>query len=656
MDKGIQGSVLDLIFRDREGEPVDTNLIQTIVQIFCDVGMKQVSTGQRKLMATAENKPREEITLDVYIEEFEVDFLKDTSEYYQRKSQKWVEEDSFPDYMRKAEELYNREKQRCATYLHETTEPKLLRLIDNELIGVHQMLLLKNESSGLNKLLSSYVACGGTDDKDLARMYSLFVRLPDSDKSGITPITEMFREFVTEVGLEVVQMSQGDESKKLVERHVEKYHLFNRLVEGAFKADHRFQLAMKEAFEKIVNQDVIVKPATETKSASMMQTAELMADYIDAVLKGKMHYTTEETWTCMDNVVSLFAHLQEKDVFQTFHSELLAKRLVLYSDKVNMDYEGNFISKLKTLAGAYFTRKMEKMMMDLNGVADAEAAYEEHCGGRVECNGHDIKMETQVLTRTNWPNYSSFDLKCPPQIQACMDSYNNFYLRKHERRVLKWIHTMGTAQINLDFVPGKVQPTVTVSVIQAAFMMLFNERAEITCGDVAKMLGVTEKFIKKYINSLALPDKKHPQYQLLKATRPDGTPVKSKKTSLEFVSEDILTLNAEGLGDKKLKLKRKYDMPLREMKVDGAEQAAILAKLQQERVWNIDAQIVREMKTRQRMKEGALVMAVVDGLKHLFNVQAPFVKGRILVLAEGNQYDEGQILKPIGDDEYEYVA
>ena len=76
MDKGIQGSVLDLIFRDREGEPVDTNLIQTIVQIFCDVGMKQISTGQRKLMQTAENKPREEITLDVYVDEFEVDFLK----------------------------------------------------------------------------------------------------------------------------------------------------------------------------------------------------------------------------------------------------------------------------------------------------------------------------------------------------------------------------------------------------------------------------------------------------------------------------------------------------------------------------------------------------------------------------------------------------
>ena len=94
-----------------------------------------------------DKKPREEVTLEVYESEFEVDFLNDTSEYYKKKSQKWVEEDSFPDYMKKAEDLYNKERTRCRTYLHETTEPKLLRSIDAELIGNHQMVLLQNQVS-----------------------------------------------------------------------------------------------------------------------------------------------------------------------------------------------------------------------------------------------------------------------------------------------------------------------------------------------------------------------------------------------------------------------------------------------------------------------------------------------------------------------------
>ena len=42
-----------------------------------------------------------QVTLDVYETEFEADFLKDTMEYYKRKSQKWTEEDSVPDYLRK---------------------------------------------------------------------------------------------------------------------------------------------------------------------------------------------------------------------------------------------------------------------------------------------------------------------------------------------------------------------------------------------------------------------------------------------------------------------------------------------------------------------------------------------------------------------------
>ena len=47
------------------------------------------------------------MTLDVYEKEFEADFLKDTTDYYRRKSQKWTQEDSFPDYMRKVAPCMN---------------------------------------------------------------------------------------------------------------------------------------------------------------------------------------------------------------------------------------------------------------------------------------------------------------------------------------------------------------------------------------------------------------------------------------------------------------------------------------------------------------------------------------------------------------------
>ena len=74
---------------------------------------------------------------------------------------------------------------------------------------------LLNSSTGFTDLLERYEKCEGEDDTglcslskacissvltlvDLARMYSLFVRLPDSETSGITPIAAMLKEFITQ--------------------------------------------------------------------------------------------------------------------------------------------------------------------------------------------------------------------------------------------------------------------------------------------------------------------------------------------------------------------------------------------------------------------------------------------------------------------------
>jgi len=616
--------------------------------------MKQIPVTKTKQVGTgsSDSKPREELTLDVYVSEFEKDFLGFTTTYYRQKSQKWTEEDSFPDYMVKAADLYYKERQRCQTYLHNSTEPKLLQTIDNELIGAHQMKLLHNPASGLNNLLHRYVSCDGENDQDLLRMYELFVRLPDSETSGVTPIAAMVQEFITTVGMGCVEQSGGKECDKLVERLVDKYHLFKKLVDHAFQGDHRFQLAMKEAFEKVVNTDVIIRPATDGKdNAKTMATSELMADYSDHVLKDRLKKTEEDTQLCLDNVVALFAHLQEKDVFRCFYQELLGKRLLLH-DKVKLDWERIMIQKLKALAGAQYTNKMEKMLMDNSMQQESDEAFEEFCGAKVDYNGTDIKLEVQVLTRANWPSYSITDMKVPPEIQSCVDKYTEFYTARHDRTVLAWIHTLGKAQIELIFVSQKRKPTVTVSVVQAALMMQFNQTPSITYSELCSRLGLAPRFLAKYVKGLASEEqtvrRKKPEHQLLCYTHQPAGP------SADPSPDDVISLNVKGLAKVK-QLKNRYQMPLLEAKVAGKEQADLLQRIQRERVMNIDAQIVRIMKARQRMKISLLVMQVVDDLRHLFPVMASFVTQRVKQLADG-AYDEGPILKLVADDEYEYLA
>lgn len=128
--------------------------------------------------------------LEVYVTDFEEMLLSTTADYYSRESAKWVEKDSFPEYMRKAEDRLKQEQERVTHYLHSSTEEKLLKVCDEQLLQWPEQTLLEKENSGCEVLLR--------DNKveDLSRMFRLFSRLP----TGLTPIGNIVRKHITDVG------------------------------------------------------------------------------------------------------------------------------------------------------------------------------------------------------------------------------------------------------------------------------------------------------------------------------------------------------------------------------------------------------------------------------------------------------------------------
>jgi len=68
----------------------------------------------------------------------------------------------------------------------------------------------------------------------------------------------------------------------------------------------------------------------------------------------------------------LFRYLEEKDVFERYYKQHLAKRLLL-NKSASDDAEKNMISRLKTECGCQFTLKLEGMFKDItlsNSTAD----------------------------------------------------------------------------------------------------------------------------------------------------------------------------------------------------------------------------------------------------------------------------------------------
>lgn len=108
---------------------------------------------------------------------------------------------------------------------------------------------------------------------------------------------------------------------------------YDYLQKHAFNNDKSFQHTINKAFEYFINLNG--------------KSPELISLFIDAKLrKGLKGKTEEEIDGLLDQVMMLFRFIQEKDVFEKYFKQHLARRLLL-GTSMSDEAERNMISKLK---------------------------------------------------------------------------------------------------------------------------------------------------------------------------------------------------------------------------------------------------------------------------------------------------------------------
>jgi cullin 3 len=108
---------------------------------------------------------------EVYQQDFEHSFLMTSKTFYHEESLKYLTENTCPAYMKKAEDRLVEEKNRVSRYLHESTGPKLMRIVEGALIYRHAQSLVDMENSGCIDMFRN------NKIDDLARLYRLFNRV-----------------------------------------------------------------------------------------------------------------------------------------------------------------------------------------------------------------------------------------------------------------------------------------------------------------------------------------------------------------------------------------------------------------------------------------------------------------------------------------------
>lgn len=391
--------------------------------------------------------------------------------------------------------------------------------------------------------------------------------------------------------------------------------------------------ALKKVWEDVVN------PTTE-RNANIV--AESLAKYVDAYLRDSKKQQPNNNWA-QNTVSGIFYYLQAKDVFEAFYKRDLAKRL-LWNRIVSMDVERHFVSLLKAECGAGYTAKMEGMFQDMDWSRETMNRYKQTLYQDSSVGGEHLDMDIQVLTTGYWPVYPQFpNLILPQSLLQPQEQFAEYYKTKYQGRRMTWQYALGNAVVR--FRPNASGPKydLIMSLCQALVLIQFNEDRDWKLPQLMAAVGLEDRDeMERILQSLSLG--KDGTRVLLKRDY-DAEPDKKKKPRPTVHDDDCFQV-LPGFKSNSRRIRITNIL----MKESKEERDKTIEVVTQDRLYLIDAVLVRIMKARKTIVHQQLIPQVLEQAK--VPAQPSDVKKRIESLIE-REYMERD---PNDRNRYNYLA
>lgn len=475
----LESTVLFMVQLERTGHIIDRPLIRHCMYML--EGLYETVT--------------EEESSKLYLTVFEPSFLEISKTFYQAEGQRLLQTADAATFCRVTSDRLSEEEERCRYTLSPFSEQKIKAVIDEELIQRNINDVINLEGSGVRYMLDN--------DRldDLANVYELNARI---DKKK-TALTKAVQKRIIELGDEINAAAKAfaqapvatskteetdakDKKKEEKEKPVNQQtaaaikwvddilnlkNKFDSIWERAFSSDQGMQTAFTNSFSDFIN--------------SNARSSEYLSLFFDENLKkGIKGKTDSEVDALLDNGITLLRYIRDKDLFETYYKKHLSRRLLM-KRSASMDAERQMISKMKMEVGNQFTQRLEAMFKDMAVSEDLTNSYKDYVARTGDPDPKRVELVISVLTSTMWPmeimsssKDGAVQLPCifPKEIDTVRQSFEKFYLNKHNGRKLSWQPGMGTADIRATFYRsnGKIaRHELNVSTYAMIILLLFND-------------------------------------------------------------------------------------------------------------------------------------------------------------------------------------
>mmetsp|Transcript_2777 Transcript_2777/g.6446 ORF Transcript_2777/g.6446 Transcript_2777/m.6446 type:complete len:722 (+) Transcript_2777:364-2529(+) len=575
--------LLDSIQEERKGRYVDRLLLKKCTSMLVDVNVRNT---------------------DVYKEVFEDDLLTTTAQFYQHESQEFMAQNPVSDYLRKIEKRINEEEERADSYLDKSSYSKIINVVQRELVTKYAQQLVGNKTSGCGYLF--------THDRvdDLRRMFRLFSRVPET----LQHIRSCMSALVKETGNAIVKDPENlRQPKEFVQKVLDCRRKYDNFVKRAFNQDRQFTRDLKESLEHFINLD--------------SRAARYLSLYLDEMMrKGLKGKSPEEREKLLNDVISIFRYLQDKDVFEDFYKKHLSTRL-LTDNSGDREDEKMMISKLKAECGHQFTSRLEGMFNDIKISTDMMNDFRKDLPRRPSASAN-ADINVTVLTTGFWPSSSSEQCNLPVEARQAAEKYERFYAARNSGRRLTWQTHTGTAEIVCHFKKGK--KLLAVHTFQMVIIMLFNDADKYTYAEILKKTKIPERDLRRHLLSLA-----HPKVKVLRKSPNNKT----------LAPDHMFAWNYDYTSNL-----YRVKIPLLNVKSETKE-SKVPPSVIEERKNRVEVVIVRVMKTRKVLDHNSLMSEVMKQSLR-FAVKPIFIKKRIEDLIEREFIERDKTNRGV----YHYVA